>query len=168
MLYTMEQWTKDGTFNATAGQEISEDVYNAMLNCMPPESLPRAKARWALSALNIPVHAGFLMGEPHSSDKDGLLYLAFGMNDYGRSVNHKEPHYYYLGLSHKAPTMTGSYYYFDCMNAVVNKFFKISAFKDDAEAISTAANYEATLYRYEFDSDGEQISRKTLYEPAFY
>lgn len=169
MLYTMEQWTKDGTFNATAGQEISEDVYNAMLNCMPPESLPRAKAEYALSVLNIPVHAGFLMGEPHSCDKDGQLYLAFGMCDFGRSVNHKEPRYYYLGLSHKAPTMTGSYYYFDCMSTPPGgKWYKETAFKDDSEAVATAADYEAVLYKATFDSDGEQISRKTLYEPAFY
>lgn len=175
MLYTMEQWTKDGTFNATAGQEISEDVYNAMLNCMPPESLPRAKARWALSVLNIPVHAGFLMGEPHSCDKDGnQLYLAFGMCDFGRSVNHKEPHYYYLGLSREAPELNGAYYFFDCLGLLFNgdktglpdNFIPVRAFKDDSEAVATAANYEAVLYKYEYKHD-ERISSATLYEPQY-
>lgn len=168
MLYTMEQWTNDRTFNAKEGQEVSEDVYNEMLNCMPPETLPRARAEYALSVLNIPVHAGFLMGEPHSCDDKGRqLYLAFGMNDYGRGKPDK--HYYYLGLSPKAPTLNGTYYYFDCMNAfITDRYWKQSAFKDDEEAIAKAADYEATLYKLTFDANGDQIERVTLYEPAFY
>lgn len=173
-LYTMEQWTKDRTFSAEVGQEVSEEVYNNMLNCMPPERLPRAKARWALSVLNIPVHAGFLMGEPHSCDKDGQLYLAFGMNDYGRSVNHKEPHYYYLGLSHLEPELNGFYYFFDCLGLLFNgdktglpdNCLPARAFKDDNEAIGIAIDHEATLYKYEY-KDGEQISSATLYEPQY-
>lgn len=172
-IYTMEQWAKDRSFNAEVGQEISKEVYNNMLNCMPPKSLPRLKAIYALSALNIPVHAGFLMGEPHSSDKDGQLYLAFGMNDYG-SGTRREPHYYYLGLSHKEPELNGGYYFFDCLGLLFNgdrtglpdNFIPVRAFKDNQEAISTAANYEATLYRYEY-KDGERVSSATLYEPQF-
>ena len=162
-IYTMERWRQDGSFNADPGQEITEAVYNEMLNCMPPGSLPRDKARQVLRDYNLPIHAGFLMGEPHSSDKRGQYYLAFGMNDYG-----KGKHYYYLGLSlpeRKIPD--GFYYYMDCMNAFVNDgLFPAAEFEDDADAIRHAANYEATLYKYEF-KDGQRISSATLYEPAF-
>ena len=89
-LYTMEQWKADRTFKAEPGQEITEDIYEEMLNCMPPRTLPREKARQALQDYKIPVNAGFLMGEPHSSDQRGQYYLAFGNNG---------KHYYYLGLS---------------------------------------------------------------------
>lgn len=89
------------------------------------------------------------MGEPHSNDKDGLLYLAFGMNDYG-----KGKHYYYLGLSHTTKRL----------NAFVNGgYFKASKFKDEQEAIQTAANYEATLYKYEY-KDGERINSALIYD----
>lgn len=173
MLYTMEQWTQDRSFKAEVGQEVSEEVYNEMLNAMPPKTLPRLKARYALSALKIPVHAGFLMGEPHSCDKDGQLYLAFGMNDYG-SGTRKEPHYYYLGLSHEEQELNGCYYFFDCLGLLFNgdhtglpdNFIPASAFKDDKEAISTAANYEATLYKYEY-KHGDRVSTATLYEPQY-
>ena len=160
-LYTIEQWQQDGSFKAEAGQEISEDVYNEMLNVMPPASLPRGKAEQALQDYDIPVHAGFLMGEPHSSNKNGdLLYLAFGMNNFGKGKR-----FYYLVLSIKEPELNGDYYFFDCMNAfVTDRYFKVSAFKSDADAISTAANYEATLYRYTF-KDGERVNRTVLYDP---
>lgn len=160
-VYTMEQWKRDGYFNAEAGREVSEEVYNAMLNCVPPKTLPRSKAEQALQDYRLPVHVGFLMGEPHSSDKDGALFLAFGMNDYGRGK-----HYYYLGLSHEAPTLCGSYYFFDCMDAfITDRYWKQSAFKDDAEAISMAADYEATLYRITY-KHGERVETVVLYEPG--
>lgn len=173
-VYTKEQWKQDGSFNAQEGQEVSEEVYNEMLNGMPPESLPRNKARQALRDYDIPVQYGFLMGEPHSHDKDGALYLAFGMCDYGHSVNHKEPRYYYLGLSHKAPEINGFYYFFDCLGLLFNgdktglpdNFLPVSAFKDDDEAIDIAIDHEATLYKNEY-KDGERISSATLYEPRF-
>lgn len=160
MIYTMEQWQNDRTFKADPGQEIDLEVYDEMLNCMPPKTLPHDKALQALHDYNIPVHAGFLMGEPHSSSPEGELYLAFGMNDYG-----KGKHYFYLGLSRPAKTLNGSYYYFDCLNAFVNDgLFRTVEFKDDNEAIAKAADYEATLYRYEYQ-DGKRISSKMLYDP---
>lgn len=161
-IYTREQWKSDRAFKAEPGQEITEDIYEEMLNCMPPRSLPKGKARQALQDYRIPVHAGFLMGEPHDHDTDGPLYMAFGMNDYGRGQR-----FYYLGLSRPAPELNGSYYFMDCMNAFVNDgLFPAGEFRDDADAIQTAANYEATLYRYEY-RNGERISSKVLYEPAF-
>lgn len=102
------------------------------------------------------------MGEPHSCNKDGQLYLAFGMNDYG-----KGKHFYYLGLSPQAPRLNGTFYYFDCMNAFVNDgLFNAAEFEGDAEAIRHAANYEATLYKYEYNK-GDMISSAIIYEPCF-
>lgn len=163
-IYTMERWRQDGSFNADPGQEITEDVYNEMLNCMPPRSLPRGKARQVLREYNTPIHAGFMMGEPHSTGRRGeTYYLAFGMNDYGKGKK-----YYYLGLATPEPVLNGEYYYMDCMNAFINDgLFPAAEFEDDADAIRHAANYEATLYKYEY-RDGERISSTTLYEPAFF
>lgn len=150
-VYTMEKWQQDRSFSAEPGQEITEDVYNEMFNCMPPKTLPQGKAEQALQDYHIPVHAGFLMGASK---------LAFGMNDYG-----KGKHYYYLGLSLPAKVLHGTYYYFDCLNAFVNDgLFQESEFADDAEAINTGANYEATVYKYEY-RHGERVSSKVLYDP---
>jgi len=161
-IYTMKQWQADRDFKAEPGQEIDADIYDEMLNVMPPLQLPADKARQALRDYNTPIHAGFLMGEPTDSSPQGLLYRAFGANDYG-----KGKHYYYLGLSLPARRLNGSYYYFDCMNAFVNDgLFKAAEFDGDADAIRHAANYEATLYKYEY-KDGERISSAILYEPRF-
>ena len=162
-IYTIEQWETDRNFKAQPGQEITEAVYEEMLNCLPHRTLQQQRARKELQDYKIPVHAGFLMGEPHSSDKRGQYYLAFGMNDYG-----KGKHYYYLGLSLPIKKIAdGSYYFMDCMNAFVNDgLFPAAEFKDDADAIQTAANYEATLYKYEY-RHGERISSAVLYEPRF-
>lgn len=162
-IYTMEKWQADRDFKAQPGQEITGEIYEEMFNCLPPRRLPSEKARQALQDYKIPVHAGFLMGEPHCHGKTGPLYLAFGKNDYG-----KGPHYFYLGLSEPIKKIAdGSYYFMDCLNAFVNDgLFPAGDFADDAEAIRTAANYEATLYKYEY-RNGERISNRVLYEPRF-
>jgi hypothetical protein len=160
----MENWQADRNFKAEPGQEITQEVYDAMLNGVPPKTLPPETAIKALEEYNVPVHAGFLMGEPDSDDSEGrALYLAFGMNDYG-----KGKHYFYLGLSPAIrKKRDGIYYYMDCLNAFVNDgLFPASEFKDDAEAIQTAANYEAYLYKYEY-KNGQRISSTVLYEPSF-
>ena len=159
-VYTMEQWKQDRDFKAQPGQEISRGVYEEMLCVMPPLSLPQNKARQALRDYHVPVHAGFLMGEPVGCN----LFHAFGSNDYG-----KGKHYYYLGLSRPAPELQdGDYHYFDCMNALVNDgLFTAGDFKDDNEAIEKAADYEATLYKYTY-KDGQRTGSRILYEPQFY
>lgn len=81
--YTHDDWERSGTFNARPGQAITADVYDDMLNCMPPYKLPRGMRHDG--------HKGFLMGEPTSSDAQGLLYMAF--------VREGLRHYYY-GLVH--------------------------------------------------------------------
>lgn len=83
--YTRADWERSGTFNARPGQSITADVYDEMLNCMPPYSLPRDLRRDGHTK-------GFLMGEPSSSDAHGLLYMAF--------VRHGLRCYYY-GLVHR-------------------------------------------------------------------
>lgn len=90
-IYDKEKWGSDSTFSATPGQEITEDVYNEMLNCMPPKYLS-AEAQEKAHDKGLCIFAGFMMGEPHSCDKQGTLYLAFGMSS-GK--------YYYLGLAHQ-------------------------------------------------------------------
>ena len=159
-IYNREQWEADRTFKAQPGQEITADIYEEMFNCIPPKNLPRDKARQALQDYRVPVHAGFLMGEPHSTSPDGELYLAFGMNDYGKGA-----HYYYLGLALPEKKLHGTYYFMDCLNAFVNDgLFPASEFKDEQEAIHTAGDYEATLYKYEY-RNGERISSIVLYDP---
>lgn len=65
-------------------QAVAAEIYDEFYNCLPPYSLPRDLRRDG--------HKGFLMGEPHSSDAQGLLYMAF--------VRHGLRHYYY-GLVHR-------------------------------------------------------------------
>lgn len=54
-IYTMKDWEKDGAFSAAVGQVVSNDVFNEMLNCVPPA-----------------YYGGGLMqvGEPISTDKE--------------------------------------------------------------------------------------------------
>lgn len=161
-VYTMDRWKADRTFKADLGQEIAEDVYNEMFNCMPPQKLPREKILQVLHDYDLPIHAGFLMGEPASHDQNGPLFLAFGYNDFG-----KGRHYYYLGLSGPVRKLNGKYYYMHCMNAFVNNgLFPEREFANDAAAIRTAADYEATLYKYEY-KNGKRINSQILYEPRF-
>lgn len=161
-IYTAEQWNKDGSFAALPGQEIEESIYNDLFNVLPPLDLPIAAAQDAQERYNIPVHAGFMMGEPHSHDKEGALYLAFGRNNYGKGT-----HYFYLGLHHKPKRRTGEFYVMECMNAFIDGYLiPVSDFKNQEEAIQEAANYEATLYRVKFEN-GHRISTETIYTPQF-
>lgn len=43
-IYTNEQWESDNSFKVVPGQEITEQIYDDMLNCLPPKSLPRSTA----------------------------------------------------------------------------------------------------------------------------
>lgn len=81
-IYTRKDWEKDRSFSAKEGQEIEEDIYETMYNCLPPIRLPKRKETEGYES-------GFLMGEPHSFNKQGEdLYLAFGK---------KENKCYYIG-----------------------------------------------------------------------
>ena len=65
-----------------------------------------------------------------------------------------------------AKPLDGTYYYFDCMNAFVNNgLFPAREFSGDEEAIKMAADYEATLYKYEI-ADGVKTGSSILYDPG--
>ena len=85
MIYTVEQWEKDNNFNATPGQEIEVEIYEQMLEVLPPLSLPRAE-------YPVTVSNGFMVSEPYAhANVNGhyrAFYSAFGRNG-GRC--------YYLG-----------------------------------------------------------------------
>lgn len=162
-VYTKEQWDKDNDFLAEPGQEIEKAIYDSMLDVLPPKTLPNAKAEQALQDFGIPVHKGFLMGEPVKNSPDGQLYRAFGMNDFG-----KGKHCYYLGLSLSAKLLNGSFYFFDCLTAFPGgNLFHKEDFEDVSEAIQLAADCEATLLRYEY-RNGMRTESKTLYEPRYF
>ena len=165
-IYTLKRWELDNHFSAKVGQEVSEEVYNQMRDCCEPLRLPQDKAEWALQHLRIPVHGGFLMGEPvEVTNNDGsktIKYLAFGMNDYGRGK--PENHFYYLGVADKEPELDGVYYYMDCMNADINRMYPAETFETDLDAIKYGAEYEAVVIKYTFDN-GEPITIETLYDP---
>lgn len=78
-VYTREQWAADRTFKAQAGQEITEEIYEEMLNVMPPLRLKNSEG----------CTAGFRMSEPYTHRNGQPLYMAFGKRG-GK--------YYYLGL----------------------------------------------------------------------
>lgn len=61
--------------------------------------------------------------------------------------------------------LNGQYYYFECMNADVEGIYPAIKFKDDAEAIRIAADYEATVYKKEY-KDGELMNSNIIYDPS--
>ena len=71
-----------------------------------------------------------------------------------------------MSKDHAAPEPVIEYYYsFDCMNAfLADKLFKADTFEGDQDAIKTAANYEATLYKHRF-VNGEKTLSEKLYDP---
>ena len=78
-IYTYEDWAKDRSFKAVAGQEIEESIYYEMFNVMPIQSLKESHG----------CTAGFRTTEPYTHENGKALYMAFGKRD-GK--------YYYLGL----------------------------------------------------------------------
>ena len=82
--YTNEDWARDESFAAAPGQEVTERIYEYMLNVLQPIRLPRCKRTEGFSA-------GFMVGEAASSDLDTgkTLYSAFGKCG---------ERYYFIGL----------------------------------------------------------------------
>ena len=61
--------------------------------------------------------------------------------------------------------MNGVYYIFDCFNAILEgRYWPEKAFNGDGDAIKTARDYEAVLYKVEFLHDN-LIDRIILYNP---
>lgn len=161
--YETEDWRRDGSFKAEPGQEIAKEIYDQMFNAMPPMALPRNVAENALNNLHVPVHAGFMMGEPYGTSEEGTLFLAFGKNNYG-----KGDRYFYLGLGHKdKPIKNGTYFLFESLEEFPNDgFMKADDQFTEKKAIRIAREREASLYKVEF-SNGKMTDKKSLYVPMF-
>ena len=71
-VYNGYMWHLDGSFAARPGQEVTPEIYNHMLDCLPPISLPRTPETAGYSA-------GFLAGEPYDCDPETgrTRYAAF-------------------------------------------------------------------------------------------
>lgn len=71
-VYNCYMWHLDGSFAARPGQEVTPEIYDEMLNGMPPISLPRTPETAGYST-------GFLVGEAYDFDpKTGKArYAAF-------------------------------------------------------------------------------------------
>lgn len=82
-MYTREDWQRDRNFSAAAGQEIDPEIYDEMLDALPPVSLPRQLRAQGLR--------GFMMGEPHDFEPGTgrTRYMAF---------TRRNGHCYYEGL----------------------------------------------------------------------
>ena len=59
-VYTMQDWQRDGVFNANIGQEVEDAVYYEFLNCVPPAFRERGVMQ---------------VGEPYSTDKETRKHL---------------------------------------------------------------------------------------------
>lgn len=70
------------------------------------------------------------------------------------------------------------YYFFDCLDGVLSDRYLTARElaqlftgapdpMPEKDIIKTAANYEATLYRYEFDENNNPINEVILYDCAF-
>ena len=70
---------------------------------------------------------------------------------------------------------TGTFYLFDCLDGMIgdrlltlSELFEIENRKPgeytEKQAVRIAQNYEATLYRYEYEN-GERVASATLYDP---
>lgn len=82
--YGRDDWARHGQFGAVPGQEVTEDVYNAMFDVLPILNLPRC-------GISSRYDCGWMVSEPATSDLQTgrSLYSAFGKRD-GRC--------YYIGL----------------------------------------------------------------------
>ena len=93
-IYTREQWCKDRSFSATAGQEVEEEIFWEMYEVMPPLRLPQNEQGFT---------KGFRVSEPYchqKSKKTGEFlpyYAAFGGKD-GK--------YYFIGYMNKYGEIT--------------------------------------------------------------
>ena len=150
---------------AAATAEPEQEAQNVVIN------------QYKIEKLSFPIDGIYNYNVQRWTSTDGgktFAYCGFGKycrteaeaQAYKKEMDAQEP-----GAIQTAPEPAtvpdGNYYFMDCMNAFVNNgLFPAAEFKDDADAIQTAANYEATLYKYEY-RHGERISSAVLYQPRF-
>lgn len=163
-VYTAHRWEDDGELKAEPGQEIDEQIYNDMFNVLPPLPLPRAATAETWKRYRIPIHGGFMMGEPITSDSEkGLQYMAFGFNGFGHGEK-----YFYLGLYPEEPKKQGTYYFFEDLDDMEGDGLRPAAdFADDAAAIRYAIDHETGVKRMTFEG-GELAEQVALYTPAYF
>lgn len=73
-VYTMQDWERDGVLSLSIGQPISDEVFYALRDCVPPTLL-----RWNL----------FQVGEASDHDTEfcAPLYRTFQKNEQGQWIN---------------------------------------------------------------------------------
>ena len=144
------------------GKEITEEEYKAAEQMAKDEGtykrLSSTGAGYALSALKLPVHDGFMI------DKGEGDFCGYGWTNYQRGVK-PNYHYYFIGPVEDDPKRHGTFYHFDCMTDFGNdNYFHAEDFADDNEAIKTGADYEADIYKVIFDN-GAIVKEIQIYTP---
>lgn len=92
-----------------------------------------------------------------NNSEPGRRYNAI-RSELARRLNHIE--------ANDQPAKVEYCYSFVCMNSMLsNRLFIESAFNGDEDAIKTAADYKATLYKIKL-VDGEQTEKEMLYSPG--
>ena len=83
-IYTMQDWERNGSFNAAPGQQIEPAIYEHFYERMPIQRLPR-------NEITAKYRCGFMICEAYDSDPDTHRprYAAFGRIKDGR--------YYFIG-----------------------------------------------------------------------
>lgn len=159
-IYTAEQWDRDEALAAFPGQEIDAEIYESLLDVVPPLSLPWVAMNIGQDVYNICAQWGFLMGEAASTTEAGPVYRAFG-----RRSTDGEKHYYYLGLFPAERDLNGMFYYFGPGKGMYNSILlPESALQDRKTAIRAAEESGAILYFYEL-TRGRYVDSKKLYAP---
>jgi hypothetical protein len=162
-IYNNSDWERDEVFKALPGQQITEDIYSDMMNVLPPRDLPRAAITEAWERYRIPVHGGFMMGEPHDSEGGRNRYMAFVSNNFGHGTK-----CYYIGLFAEDLRLEGEYYrFYDLEDFTGVDPIPVARFADDAKAIQRAADLETSLSRVMY-KNGQEVENKKLYQPRFY
>lgn len=133
------------------------------------------KTKYIIQKLAFPVDGVYTHLVQRWTSVDGRPYAYCGFGRYCKSEEEavayrdnaeKEDAYAKRPKQEVKAIPDGAYYFLDCMNAFVNEgLFPVTEFSGDEEAKQTAANYEATLYRYEYKA-GIRISSTILYQPA--
>lgn len=161
-IYTKERWKQDVVFSAKAGQQVSEEVYNEMLNCHPPKNITKDICNSIDKKFDVIIHEGFLMGEPFANNSKGeQLYMTFVKSDFGKGAK-----CHYVGLYPESPKLAGTFYKFDSDGMGFDGILPVKNYSSDKEAISCAVEHEAYLYKVEY-KNGRETSSELLYEPEF-
>lgn len=77
-IYTIQDWERDGSFNAAPGQEVESGIYRSFRSLMPVRPLPKNKH-------TAKYECGFMMYEPYDNpDCKKTFFPCFGQTRDGR------------------------------------------------------------------------------------